>query len=107
MGVNLTLKKNDEHIADLGRSYHFKNDNNEFNFDYNELENFYNTLMRNMYSDIVTKIVYQPKDYSEMNTIVADAEELLCYYAEEFQTLGKKMLLSYILIDKDLSVVEE
>lgn len=114
MGVNLILKRGNEAIADLGRSYHYKTDSNELLFEYNELEKVCKELKIDILSTLTTQASYTPNSYKELTEMLAENDSLVEYWVEELINLGKKMLIAE-LIDQEhyysdeerLSVVEE
>jgi hypothetical protein len=103
MGNDLSLYKNKEYIAGLGRAYHFEVDN-LIDFDYSTIENAFQEFKGNMLKELVKNVAYAPKSKEEMDTMVADFVNDLEYYTEEMEKFGKLFLISYMLADDGVEV---
>ncbi len=96
MGTNLLLIKDSEVIANLGRAYHFQ-DNNTIEQDIEKLvirtEETRDRIVKEMYGFAI----WNPTDPEHVMSVLCDIEDSLEYMRDEMIEYGKKILLADML----------
>jgi len=119
MGVNLVIcKKDGEYVADIGRVHNYTDYNGDLDINYDKLNGYKDSLVESILNRVSNILFYEKgKEYGsdvsfdeasdEINDVMESLTEDLYEAAEEFESIGSKKLLSYILEEDDLTYIKD
>jgi hypothetical protein len=98
--MNLVIidRETGREVLDLGSADCFQ-DLGYVERDWKELEKTLHHEKMNMMSKIIVNTAMSPSSYDDVKQAVAEIEESMVYHVDNLISMGKKLLLSYILSD--------
>ena len=102
MGTDLIMKYNGKKIADLRRDYNYTEDG-EIITNCDRIEEEDAKLRADMNSQILPIVGYCPKSYEDLKGMLAEVEDSLGYFAEEFRKLGRQEVIATLAEDKEIT----
>ena len=120
MGADLILTKDGDYVADLGRAYHFQDENGELDIKQEKLLGDID-YMNNVLLMKLTNAIYLMAgrvEFAEglgipidneltkselLDTIIQEVQDYIDYHSEETISIGKNLLLANILEDEGMN----
>jgi hypothetical protein len=102
MGTDLIMKYNGKKIANLGRDYNYTEDG-EIITSYDRIEAEDSNLQSEMCIQILPIVGYCPKNHEDLKGMLAEVEDSLGYFAEEFRKLGRQEVIATLAEDKEIT----
>jgi hypothetical protein len=100
MNLVIIEKETGREVLDLGVADTFQNSLYGVERNYSELEKTLSYEKEDLMSKVITNTAMSPHSYDDVKKAVEEMKEYVDFYVDSFVSMGKKILLSYILEDE-------